>query len=124
MAKSKLISIEVGDNSGDGHGQSKSFFIETEHSVEDIQKAYLLGRAIIGVDISSLCEEFEDCTISKADLKKINKWLKPKLTDCMLMPDDFFNIWLRTVQLGNPSLKIQALNASNYIDIGGYGLFG
>lgn len=122
--KQRLINILMGDTSFDGHEKIEKFVVSTDSSIEEIKKAYLLGEKIMGVDITSLCSEHEQCHISVEEMKKINKWLCPKLSDnTWITPDDFFRIWLRTVHLGNPAINIEVIKISETIDIGGYGLF-
>lgn len=123
VKKQRLINILMGDTSFDGHEKIEKFIVSTDSSVEEIQKAYLLGEKIIGVDITSQCTEYEQNNISIEEMKKINKWLCPKLSDnTWITTDDFFRIWLRTVQLGNPTINIEVIKISESIDIGGYGL--
>lgn len=132
-----IIELQMGDPSGDGHKQAKSFLISTTFSFNEIRAAYQAGVEKVGLDITSTCEEYEDNKLSIEQIKLLEKaGLDPYLffdyyymsennipiQFCNISPDEFAEVYLFIATIGNPDFRYEEFN-TKVIDIGGYGLF-
>lgn len=61
-----IVSIEVGDWSRDGHNQSEMFVYKANYSQSQIEAAYNTAVARGVPDVTSQCEEYEDCALGYA----------------------------------------------------------
>lgn len=58
------LTITIGDQSGDGHEKKTYHEIESNLSMEEIQKAYQESVIKFGVNpIKEICSDYEDCTM-------------------------------------------------------------
>lgn len=127
-------SLIVGDWSHDGHGQTETYFIDTDASLHDISEAYDAGVTIFGVNIMHEFENYEQCEITEELYTAIQTHL-PKLASdwCLegeytaetvegMHPDAYVDLYLAIVKLGNPNISISRAFPKS-LSIGGYGLF-
>jgi hypothetical protein len=129
MSKIELI---MGDWSDDGHGKSDRKIIESSISKAALLKAYKKGVELIGFDIGSMCADYEDssiplpCAVKFQELGvKFDQPLNEEEDEChCIYQTEFFACWMKTCEVGNPDLKWTELSTKDFIDIGGYGLFG
>lgn len=131
------VALVLGDWSNDGHGRTETFYIESNLSPKEIEKAYAKGSLKLGIDlVESICEEYEDDRLWKDDLEKFRSaGFKDVLdksdeddefTDSIhLGYEDYTKLYLFTVSLGNPLFKFSFLKSKEnpVVRIGGYGLF-
>ena len=131
------IKIIVGDNVLDGRCQTYQLLIETELSRKEIGTAFAIGVKYLGFDITEICKDYEDNTLALKEYEKIiGQWPDIPLQcqgnamvlsemDLYLTIDEFIEIYLRTVKLGNPNFEYVEKNPdyNNTLNIGGYGLF-
>lgn len=133
------VALEVGDWSGDGHGQSEVVHFGCTHSRQDVEKAYKKGSKALGVDWTSICEEYED-SIVPTNVARILNPILPKIDnkEDFLAPYDpedeeegyslddgafdFATIYMWIAKHGNPEIEFE-MNTFRTIKIGGYGLF-
>ena len=120
----QTVCLTVGDWSGDGHRITSDYYIESNLTGEEIEKAYELGSEVLGFNLcNEVCEYYEDNQISDQHLEKlIQSGFNP--------PSDFEKDWvgcknytkmyLHVVSLGNPSFKFEFVKADT-VNIGGYG---
>lgn len=131
--KKHNITIVVGDWSRDGHGMTETFSISSSLDRMKISEAYKKGVTKLGFSISECCQNYEDPYLDDTNVKLLEAAgfdltsldaFDPESEETLfsLLPDDFNNIYLFTVKLGDPSFEWEIID-SNRINIGGYGLF-
>jgi len=117
----------VGDNiCGDGHNIHERFSIACSHDHHELKEAYKAGVKIIGFDLK---EQTDDCDANKLTAKQI-AWIEKTGFDVSdldprfsIHADDYVNIWMFIAQLGNQEISYEMAPRTNYLHIGGYGLF-
>lgn len=131
-----LITLVVGDWSGDGHSQTDKTVIESNLNSQEIGLAYNKAAKLIGFDfIEQVASDYQDNRLLKIDAEKIQKYIK---LDNLETPydedededdgtyyidqDTYISIYLNYVKLGNPDFEFKIINIDE-IEIGGYGLF-
>ena len=131
--------MSVGDPSGDGHSQCDYFIIETNaDNMDAVNSAYQKAVKKTKLDLlESVCESYEDYTVSKDDAETLAKHgidIKDYCFDLEFMKegDDYapaIELWPKLVcdfiRLGNPALTFEILEEDSFprFDGGGYGLF-
>lgn len=127
-----IINLTIGDWSNDGHGKTSSVTISSNLSEEEIRDAYSVGSKIVGFDLSeSVCSDYQDTSLSVAYLSSLVKHgfdeqsiygYKRNHGGFHLVEQDFVNIFLFIVKLGNSNFEFNIVK-NNEICIGGYGFF-
>lgn len=126
-----VIVLTVGDWSGDGHNMTASRAIKTNLTPKELEKAFDKGVKKSGMDITCTCEDCEDSHIS-LDMWNYfhSRGIKGDLADIyededrvIINVDTYFDIYLKTCEIGNPDFKYEITKDKNTINIGGYGLF-
>jgi len=140
-----MMSLVLGDWSGDGHSISSQINILSNIDKEILLSAYVKGVEILGFDlINNVCSDFENNSLSSANLKALTKhgfkftelssYEEKDLEVCLkkdsdedfrLSPSQYSEIFLFIVKLGNKNFQYEILTQKSCptIDIGGYGLF-
>ena len=137
-----IISLVIGDWSGDGHSQSNTIVIKSNLDKKAIEKAYKKGTKKLGFDfIKDIAADYADQNLSKERLDVLLKHgLKTKDLDLdfdlkrkeyeegpgvNIWHDDYVEIYLFIVKLGNEEFKYELLegDVNPTIHIGGYGLY-
>ncbi len=126
----------MGDPSADGHEKVDNFLLEfTNCTFEEIEQAYLKGISKLDIPniINTCCEEYEDNLFPIDILEKLNMdytkfWNYDKddeinLSKIKINTDDWKDIYLKILKIGDPDLEFKIINADATIDIGAYGLF-
>lgn len=67
-----IVSMQLGDPSGDGHGQSEVFTFKCNYSQDEIIRAYATAIAAGVPDIRTQAEEFEDSSLNETFVRQ---WL-------------------------------------------------
>jgi len=124
-----IISLEVGDGSGDGHSMTQVVVIESNLSHKNLQEAYEKGSKIIGFDLKKkVACEYEDRVISEEYLEILAshniqvKWQDEyDEKERELWSNTWVYLWLDIAKLGNPSLEYKEM--TDTLTVGGYGLF-
>lgn len=127
------IILRLGDPGGDGHDKTCEFNYVCNKNKKEIFSAYKKGAKKIGFDfINAVSTEYRDRVISEKYLKKLEKagFDIFRLEDIeedysegvSLTEEDYVNIFLFFVGVGDPSITYEGLN-HEVMDIGGYGLF-
>lgn len=133
----------VGDWSGDGHGESETFIVETNaSSIKDVEVAYDKATDLTGVHpIQSICSEYEDPLITKKDIDKLKAhninvadyaeevYNKEDREEGNLSfqcrADAWVEFILAFIKLGNPLLECKVVDDEfPTFDAGGYGILG
>lgn len=132
-----IITLVVGDPSGDGHRETDTFTIKTNLSKQELTKAYEKGSKLLGFDFKEhICCEYEDSILPEEELNILlgkDLILKDIVDDYFLQKyknsgilnldsDSYTNIFLFIVKLGNSEFEYTYEKLPT-IDIGGYGLF-
>ena len=148
MKPDKMISLVLGDESGDGHQKTENFNILSNLDKNDLLKAYKAATEKLGFNfIDEICEEYENRLCPKENLDilikhglKIDdlgltvKYDLKEATDAFENDDSngysfwtesYVNVFLFIVKLGNKDFQIKILKGdlNPTINIGGYGLF-
>ena len=133
------ITLVVGDSSHDGHKATINVIIKTNFIKSKIISAYKLGVKTLGIDLSEdVCSDYEDRTLKFSVFKKFldagfdtvnlndHDLESIKLEkDIEYFDSDFFaELYLFTVYIGSKDFEYKITEATNEIDIGGYGLLG
>lgn len=124
------IDLVIGDWSDDGHGKLEIIKISSNLSLREIQTAYNKGKKIVKFDpIENLCSDYEDRQFFAKDLQLLKKFGFSKEyelnveDEIMLNREDFTEIVLFVVSLGNKEFKYEFEIDDDRWNIGGYGLF-
>lgn len=132
-----IYELEMGDESCDGHCLTKTRTICSPLSNEDMNAAYKSGSEILGFNfITDVAAEYEDSSLSMEKLTKLRShniatWKFEDeeyaeegevLESVGLNPENYSEIYLEIIKLGNPDFSYETLEGKN-ISIGGYGLF-
>lgn len=131
--------MSVGDPSGDGHSKCDYFIIETNaESIDAVNNAYekAVKKTKLNL-VDSVCETYEDNTISKKNVEILAKYginIEDYCYDLDFMKegDDYSpasDLWPKLVcefiRIGDPALTFSILEEDEFprFDGGGYGLF-
>lgn len=129
MSEIKLV---IGDSGGDGHDHTATFIIESNLSLHGLRNAYEIGSSKLGFDfMSCVADEYEDSTISKKFLTKLEEFgYEHPLSDHRsedkkhLSWDDYIDISMFICKLGDKSFEYKIVDDKFPTwEIGGYGLF-
>lgn len=134
-----IISLVLGDWSGDGHSKTDIVNISSNLSKKEIEKAYSLGTKKIGFDlINDVCADYEDNNLSAEHWEILKKFgykednipgdpvdEKDDHAGILVWSDGFVDLYLFIVKLGNDTFQGKILEEKDNptIRIGGYGLF-
>jgi len=103
--------LPVGDWSDDGHGHCEKFLIRSNVPVEQVREAHYRIKDVTGIDIETVCAEYQKDTISREVLEK----LKALEIPCECDPDepvsvdDMAKLWLALLQKADPSMQLEIL---------------
>lgn len=122
-----LFELVVGDGSGDGNGQTNSYFLKINKSSSELWEAYAKGVRIVEVDLENEVNEYQQRELTSVFVEAISKYVDLKeIVDeyegkWSLDTGSYVSLWLLIAKLGNPSLKYQFLNPHS-MNVGGAGL--
>ena len=137
------IGFNLGDPFNEGHGMTKTFHIQANHSVEEITEAYKKASKKLGWNyLTTICDEYDDSSINLEQIedieKKLNisikeslsKWQKEDLEHdeyCYLDTVNFVDIFFAIVSSEIPDFKWNEIDFNEHtlylLDGAGYGLF-
>eukprot|EP00759_Apiculatamorpha_spiralis_P045053 PhF_6_TR4182/c0_g1_i3/m.5620 len=131
----QLISLVVGDWSGDGHGQTHTIYVKCNCSSQDLQSAFQKGCTKLNFQFQKvIASEYEKSTITKAQVKLLldgGVAYAKEILHCIelnrcdiysLEMDSYINLWIEIAKIGEPSLIVSKSDVQTVV-IGGYGLF-
>lgn len=129
-----IFQIHIGDYGRDGHNQFDVVTFSSNKSFVDVEKAYEKAETLVDSDLwpSNLCSEYEE--------RKFPVELIPQLVqtypflkewnietdedpDYYIGSDDFAQLVVEFIKLGDPELEITELKIPRLNDQFGYGLF-
>jgi len=142
-----MMTLVLGDWSGDGHGQMDKINILSNLDKKEVLKSYKKGSKILGFNfIDDVCADYEDTFLPKKHLESLieqgfkfanlSSYDKKNLKECLeedcdgngfsIWIDHYTDIFLFVVKLGNKDFEYEVLKEElcPTINIGGYGLFG
>lgn len=135
MRKTQVVTLVVGDWSHDGHGKTTNVMIKSNLTAKQIDEAYDLGKAVVGIDLyNDICSDYQDIDIP-ADVyakyiaagypaEKNDETGEPYGVNDLDSRDTYVSLYLYTVKLGNVAFEYTEIPTyKNQVNIGGYGLF-
>ncbi|HVJ63830.1 MAG TPA: hypothetical protein VM901_01100 [Bdellovibrionota bacterium] len=135
-----LLSLEMGDESCDGHCLKETLLACASIAPKDLAKAYAKGSKTLDFDITDEVAEFEDSSVKAGQMRAIAKAGTPipfaqleideasfaKLADdadVSLSTEAYARLYLGTAKAGVSELKFEFIDLGPTQGIGGYGLF-
>lgn len=135
------INFEVGDWSGDGHGMSEKFLVQSDCPVEQVRDVHFSCLEDYGFDIGDICGEYEECTIKENIIQIIEGMgisVFPIIKDeDFLSPEDVVDLWIAILNKIDPALKLERIDEDvpsmhffgfdekkRHLNNPGYGCFG
>lgn len=124
------LKFQVGDWSGDGHGQHEDFILESSVSVEELREMYFTTKAKTKTSPENVCRDYGDNEITKQQIKDLGL---QKMYD----GDDFIHLFVDYMITHNHDLKLEIVQQNQiptfhfyghdkkkrHIGFMGYGLF-
>jgi hypothetical protein len=113
--KFKLI---LGDWSGDGHGITEVVMMHTNGTLQAVREAYFKAIKKTGIDIGTICQEYEDGSIKEKDWKKLQElgykgfnevdedYIDDATGDIGLEPDQWVDMFKWFVKQGDPKVTL------------------
>lgn len=95
MTKAKFhFKMPIGDWSSDGHGLCSYYKIESDFPVENVREAHFKVKEKTGIDLESLCSDYEDSYLPFTIIKALLEFGFNK--DLILdFDEELFNVALR-----------------------------
>lgn len=133
----KKVVITVGDDDPDFPGYlHQDYYIMSNFSSDQIEKAFKKGAKKIGVDISTLCNDSDHCLFKQTHANIFqnigfqfrdwdNDWDSKKYgSEQSLSADDYFSLYLFTAKVGDQKFDYEEDNSrTDSLSIGGSGCF-
>jgi hypothetical protein len=119
--------IGIGDTLNNNNGRYDKFLVESNKSIDEIQKAYRLGTKILGIDFITLFERnayIQQETLEplfKAGYKKNKLNIEDKYI--YFTTDMYLDVFEFIVKLGHPEITITLIDNFDQLSIGGSGLY-
>ena len=119
------ISLLMGDESRDGHGETESLVLDTNRTRKELEKAYKKGARKL-----EAANEYGERRLAKPIFDALKKlgWPVPEGFEKTreLDTDTYADIWIFLAKLGDPGLEVyvQTHDPVGKLYIGGYALFG
>ena len=120
----------VGDWSNDGHGQTDVFFLKSSETAQDLNAAFKAGVKVIGHDVTSMCDGYEDNTIpeevAQAFIDVGVEFDEPYEGEVWVGPENIMDMVIATIKAGNPNITLEIVNCEDLahtIGSVGYGCY-
>lgn len=147
MTERKIVTLAVGDWSDDGHGKYQDFIAEYTGELQSVRDAHFNSYAATGVDLQNFCRQYGDnrlpdsirqLAIDKGwEIQEYNTSELLEDFNIYLMAHDIAILWVKILDLTDPSLqiklcpqrKIDTLHFYGYdekrrhLNVPGYGVF-
>lgn len=104
--------ITIGDWSCDGHGRSEDFMVSSNMPVEAVREAHYKIKGATGIDIESICSEYEEDEIDEETVVTL-KNMGFKFENSSGMGDGIVNVpemarlWIFLLQKADPTLELK-----------------
>lgn len=106
--------LTIGDWSGDGHGRSEDFLVISNVPVERVREAHYKIRDATGIDIESICSEYEEDEIDEETVVAL-KEMGFEFENSTGMGDGIVNVpemarlWVFLLQKADPTLELSMI---------------
>lgn len=135
------IRLTIGDWSDDGHGRTADFIVNSNLPVEEVREAHFKIQETTGVDIESICSEYEEDEIDEESVEILKDMgfqfsNSTGMGDGITSPAEMARLWVFLLQKAEPNLKLEIQNddipnlhfygldeKGRHISSVGYGLF-
>lgn len=140
-----LFNIRIGDWSADGHGMYETYTVSSNKPIEEVRAAHYRILEETGIDMGSMCEDYEDSSIDSTmidklkslgvDVNKIDLCFADYKEDgvAYAVPYTLFAIWVHLLNKVDSELKLEHVKIESldfygfkdgkHIPHVGYGLF-
>jgi len=100
------IEFPIGDWSDDGHGKCRNYVVVSNHPVERLREAHFACTDKLGIDIGSMCSEYEEFSITEELQEKLTSLgVDPSLKDDPVR--SLLRIWLELLMKTDPELVLE-----------------
>ena len=116
------IELTLGDPSGDGHEKTEKFLIFSNKTKSEIQDGYKKSIDITNIDLSKICNNYDDNVISDHNFIKLKEFI-PNLTfnnTEYIRPEEFAELWFKFVKISIPDFEWEYPDESDIQKIGAY----
>lgn len=103
--------LTIGDWSRDGHGRSEDFLVISNAPVESVREAHYKIKDATGIDIESICSEYEEDEID-GETVEVLKRMGFQFENSSGMGDGIVNVpemarlWVFLLQKADPTLEL------------------
>lgn len=108
--------IPIGDWSNDGHGKRKDFITASDRPIDQAREAHFKIKELTGIDIESICSEYEDSSITVDLLNELSLYgVNPEMFDLPykgevgITEEGMAHIWVSLLNFADPELNIVLL---------------
>lgn len=104
--------LTIGDWSCDGHGRSEDFIISSSAPVEAVREAHYNIKNTTGIDIESICSEYEEDEIDEetvATLKDMGFEFENStgMGDGIVNVPEMARLWIFLLKKADPTLEME-----------------
>lgn len=116
------IIIEIGDWSGDGHGQKETYVFDSNLTTEEVRESYFSAKEKYpSLCPEDFCCEYEDSEVPKQIVNEAQK-LGFKINKASFGTKEMANYTAWFCQLGNPNLKLKMQKQKHMPTLAFYGV--
>lgn len=121
-----LFYLPIGDWSGDGHEHCIKYLVRSNKSIEEVREAHFNIQKATGVNIETLCAQYEEDAIPVNDAAKLRA-LGFNIVDdddadfIDMEPDDMVALWMFLLQKSCPGLVLERVDEPEYPMLPFYG---
>lgn len=106
------IRLTIGDWSDDGHGHTADFIVNSNLPVEAVREAHFKIKETTGIDIESICSEYEEDEIDEETVEILKDMgfqfsNSTGMGDEITNPEEMAKIWVFLLQKADPNLKLE-----------------
>lgn len=133
-----LVEFPVGDWSHDGHNQCDYYQVLSRKPVREVGEAHFRAKEVLGFDIGSLCEEYEENSLDENLVAKLKGWgykfdeSSEDGESCS--SEEIINLWVYLLNKVDPQLELRRLTPpsiiscqydgkNRHLKVPGYGTF-
>lgn len=103
--------LPIGDWSGDGHEQCTYFLVHSNKPVEDVREAHYKIKDATGVDIESMCSEYEENKLTRDTVLSLHELGFPfekyeRVNPAVMGEREMADLWLFLLQKADDDLEL------------------
>lgn len=134
------FTMTIGDWSGDGHGASQPFLVDSNYPIERVREAHFASARRTGIDVEALCADYQEDQLPLTNqnrLQELGYQFSHLANDFdRVTPDEMIRIWVFLLNYTDPPLGLTICEDSypelhfsgldsqgRHIGSVGYGLF-